>query len=523
MAKIAYILLCHRNSETVIAQARTLVSAGDCLCVHVDGSAPQEIFRQIRDGLADVPGVAFARRVRCGWGEWSLVKATLNALETALGAFPDASHFYTVSGDCMPIKSAAYIRRFLDRNDCDVIENVDFHESDWIKVGLKEERLSYRHWFNERDSKRLFYASLAAQKKLGLNRRAPKDLKMRIGSQWWCLRRRTVERLFEFLRKRRDVVRFFRTTWIPDETFFQTLVPHLVPREEIAPRTLTFLVFSDYGIPVTFHLDHFDLLRTQNKLFARKVSENAIELREKLSDLFVSGEIPDCVTDNGPTLAAYLMHRGRVGRRLAQRMWERGNSIGRGHELFVIVCKKWHVAERFAREFSKFGGPACLGYLFDAEDVALRDLGNLERGREKRTRHRRAFLKLLFEQHDAERLMICLDPSNTETIGDFAGDPCSMRVLEIACEFDEDYLLGHARRVGLGGNELTGESRRHLIDTLAQNIRDESERLRDLDLPHFDRLRQRDSLHENAEAIARFLGIPHYEARSIATDRSLFN
>ena len=24
-------------------------------------------------------------------------------------------------------------------------------------------------------------------------------------------------------------MRFFRTTWIPDETFFQTLVRHLVP------------------------------------------------------------------------------------------------------------------------------------------------------------------------------------------------------------------------------------------------------------------------------------------------------
>ena len=78
-----------------------------------------------------------------------------------------------------------------------------------------------------------------------------------IGSQWWCLRRRTVEMILEFLQQRRDVIRFFSTTWIPDETFFQTLVRHLVPKGEIENRTLTFLMFSDYGMPVTFYNDHY--------------------------------------------------------------------------------------------------------------------------------------------------------------------------------------------------------------------------------------------------------------------------
>ena len=70
-------------------------------------------------------------------------------------------------------------------------------------------------------------------------------------------------------------MRFFRTTWIPDETFFQTLVPHLVPEHEIRRRTLTFLMFTDYGMPVTFYNDHYDLLLSQDFLFARKISPGA--------------------------------------------------------------------------------------------------------------------------------------------------------------------------------------------------------------------------------------------------------
>jgi hypothetical protein len=93
------------------------------------------------------------------------------------------------------------------------------------------------------------------------------------------LRRRTVEWILDFTRMRKDVMRFFKTTWIPDETFFQTLVRHLVPENEIETRTLTFLMFSDYGMPVTFYNDHYELLLSQDFLFARKISPEATDLK----------------------------------------------------------------------------------------------------------------------------------------------------------------------------------------------------------------------------------------------------
>lgn len=48
---------------------------------------------------------------------------------------------YMLSGDCMAVKSAEYIHKFLDENDADFIESFDYFESDWIKTGMKEERL----------------------------------------------------------------------------------------------------------------------------------------------------------------------------------------------------------------------------------------------------------------------------------------------------------------------------------------------------------------------------------------------
>ena len=171
MARIAYILLCHKDPVAIIKQARRLTAAGDCIAIHFDASADAEHFLEIKTALADNPNVTFARkRIRCGWGEWSLVQATLNAVTSAVEAFPRATHFYMLSGDCMAIKSAEYAHRYLDENDVDFVESFDYFESDWIKTGWKEERLIYRHWFNERTQKKRFYGMFELQKRLGLTR-----------------------------------------------------------------------------------------------------------------------------------------------------------------------------------------------------------------------------------------------------------------------------------------------------------------------------------------------------------------
>lgn len=221
MAKIAFILLTHKDPDGIIRQAERLTATGDYVSIHFDARAKPADYNRIRNRLDDNPRVTFARRrLKCGWGEWSLVGASLEAVKAATAAFPDATHFYMLSGDCMQIKTAEYAHALLDRDDVDYIESFDYFTSDWIKTGIKQERLIYRHWFNERNQKWLFYKSMEVQRALGLTRQVPDDLQMMIGSQWWCLRRTTIEAVLDFCAARPDVMRFFKTTWIPDETFF---------------------------------------------------------------------------------------------------------------------------------------------------------------------------------------------------------------------------------------------------------------------------------------------------------------
>ena len=94
MAKIAFILLCHKDPAAIVQQARQLTAAGDYIAIHFDASAPSEAYEQIKDELGSDPNVVFAKkRIKCGWGEWSLVRATLYAIEAAVDEFPRATHF----------------------------------------------------------------------------------------------------------------------------------------------------------------------------------------------------------------------------------------------------------------------------------------------------------------------------------------------------------------------------------------------------------------------------------------------
>ncbi len=523
MTQIAYILLCHKDPEGIIAQAMRLTAAGDCIAIHFDARANIRDYDRIRGALADNPAVAFApQRVKCGWGEWSLVEATLTAVAAAVEAFPGATHFYMLSGDCMPIKTAEYMHAYLGQEDVDFIESFDFFDSGWIKTGIKEERLIYRHWFNERQRKALFYASMQAQKKLGMARKMPSDLRIQIGSQWWCLRRRTVEAVLEFCSKRRDVMRFFRTTWIPDETFFQTVVRHLVPDRDIRSRTLTFLLFTDYGIPVTFYDDHHAMLLAQDFLFARKISTDATRLKAQLGALYAATGCSFETSTEGRRQFEFLTARGRVGRRFAPRFWEAETSIGRERVLMMVTCKKWHVAKRLVERVRSVTSLAAIDYLFNEDATPLPDLGGIQSTLEKRMRHRRALVRMLFDYWQTDRLILCVDPSNTELMQDFFKDRAKVRLLEIDCEFTDDYLIGHAKRVGLAGERTPADTLARLLPTIRYDVKFESDRIRDMNLPGYLRIRQAASVDDNTLPLAEFLDIPVEKAREIAATEYLF-
>jgi hypothetical protein len=167
-------------------------------------------------------------------------------------------------------------------------------------------------------------------------------------------------------------------------------------------------------------------------------------------------------------------------------------------------------------------GLPAVHYLFNEADTELPDLGGIQSTLEKRMRHRRALVRMLFDTWGSDRLAICVDPGSTELIQDFYNDRAEVRLLEIDCAFTDDYLVGHARRVGLAGTQTPEAAMARLLPTIRYDVKFESDRLRDMDLARHLRMRESASAAENAAALVEFLGVSFEMALQIAATDYLF-
>jgi hypothetical protein len=398
--------------------------------------------------------------------------------------------------------TAAFVHAALDRDDADMIESVEFFSADWIKTGFREERVVYRHLFKERRQKRLYCAAFQAQRRPGLKQWLPRELQIRIGSQWRCLRRGTVDAILRFRRARPDVVRFFRHRWIPDATFFQTLVHNLVPGAEIPSRAPTSPMFSDYGMSVTFYNDHHDPMLGQDCFFARKISPQASDLKVRLGRLCSEARRRFEISGKGQRVCDFVTGQDRVGRRVGTRIWEREATLGPDRTLRVVVCKKWHLARRFAGAASRASNLPALGCLFDEEDVALPDLCGIGATLSKRTRHQRAFLRLLPAQPRPE------GPPAWRARADSRPSSCDRSEASASRSGWHGYRAAgrYSRDRGRSSAGPRRDARTAAAARLLPSVRNavvaESEVLRTAGIPGLRRIRDNAAPETNADAIA---------------------
>jgi hypothetical protein len=275
-------------------------------------------------------------------------------------------------------------------------------------------------------------------------------------------------------------------------------------------------------MPVTFYNDQYDLLLAQDYLFARKISPDAKELKDRLGKLYAAKGVQFGISNEGRSLFKFLAGRGRVGRRFAPRFWETESSLGRQRTLLMVTCKKWHVAKRLVERVRQVTNYPAVDYLFNEASTRLPDLGGIQTTLEKRTRHRRALVRMLFDYWQTDVLMICIDPANTDLMQDFYNDKAKVRLLEIQCEFTDDYLIGHAKRVGLAGDRTPPDVTAKLLPTIRYDVKFESDRIRDSGFPGFYRVSESATVDENTVPLAEFLDIPTQKARQIAATEYLF-
>lgn len=288
--KIAFILLCHQNPQRVERVIKNLILLESSICViHWDKKFGESPILYLKEKIKEKDRIFFAKRVRCKWGDWSLVEATINSIEKIIDVNfkPDFVYLLGGNSDYM-IKSYKYLSEFLERNKgVDFIESYDCERFYWVAGGPQNERYEFYHFFNWQTHHNLAKFLFNLQKKFKIKRVMPAGLHPHIGSQWWVLSWDSIIKMREFW-KNKKIVNFFKKTLIPDELFFQTIVRAVSNR--IANKILTLYQFTDYFKPYVFSDRHFCYLLNQPFFFARKIYEKSNILLD-LCDLVWDGTI----------------------------------------------------------------------------------------------------------------------------------------------------------------------------------------------------------------------------------------
>ena len=428
---VGFVMLCHTALNRAAEVVRVWSDAGCPVVIHVDARVPEIEFGAFRRMLADLENISFSKRFRCDWGTWSLVAATQAASEQMLATRPEVRHVYLASGSCLPLRPMRELIDYLAaRPKTDFIESVTTADVGWTVGGLNAERFTLRFPFSWKKRRWLFDRYVGLQRRVGYRRRVPPGIDPHLGSQWWCLTRRTLSAILEDpYREVYDC--YFRRVWIPDESYFQTLARRY--STSIESRSLTLSKFDFEGKPHIFYDDHLQLLRRSDCFMARKIWPQA----NRLYQTFLSGDAGTQVRaepqpgkiDRLFSKAVERRTRGRPGLYMQSRFPRQDHENGKTSAPYSIFHGFSDLFENFDHWLTRAVGGRVHGHLFAparAEFAGGEAVFNgcLTDSAQLRDYNPRAFLTNLIWNTRGERQCFQFGPRDNQAVNWFtATDP----------------------------------------------------------------------------------------------------
>ena len=266
--RLACVVLAHADPIHV----RRLVHALDPFPVflHCDRSTPAPVFEAM---VRDLPSRCTSLpRMATGWAKWENVVAEIEGYRAALRQ-TDASHIALLTGSDYPLRATSDIESLMAAHEGRSF--AEYHPLPYGQWGASGgfDRLRYRHWAYR---KRML--------RLPVPRRLPAGVRFAGGSQLKVLAREHAAAVVAAADAHPELVRFFRRSWVADETFVGTVLstPALVPdwQEQSVPVWLWYIGWdgSRRKSPPWLGMESWDVLRQQatsvearvRPVFARK-------------------------------------------------------------------------------------------------------------------------------------------------------------------------------------------------------------------------------------------------------------
>lgn len=277
--KVAYLILAHKNPSQLQNLISALEDENVCFYIHIDKKSTED-FQPIKSGVSPI---TFIERISVTWGGWTVVEATLALLRAALEHKFDRLHL--LSGQDYPTTSRAAIAKAFD-ND---INYIDYFPLPDDRLGglWRVERFHFIEGLSRfpEGIRNVMNYILEIASKL-YKRKPPTGFSLHGGSTWWSITGACAEVIIKCCDERPDLIRFFRYTKCPDETFFQTIILSSPISKKTSARNMRYIAWQGGSHPTTLTIDFLEQIRAAHCHFARKFEPGVSDaLVEKLNSI----------------------------------------------------------------------------------------------------------------------------------------------------------------------------------------------------------------------------------------------
>jgi hypothetical protein len=263
--RLAHLILVHNNPEQLNRLLNRIVYSNSDVYLHIDKKVPFEQFEYLKS----LPNLYFINnRTAVGWGNYSMVKATLIGMQEILDTQKNYSHINLLSGQDYLLKPISEIEQFFFANcDKSYMQSLSiYHE--WLES--KDRLIKY----NFGDLSIPFkYRIQGIINRILPNRKIPSNMEPYGSSQWLTLTPESINYVLKFLKENPKALRFFKWTWAIDEIIFQTILLNSPFKESIVNDNKRYIKFENNELnPKVLKISDADTLLQSGKFFARKFS-----------------------------------------------------------------------------------------------------------------------------------------------------------------------------------------------------------------------------------------------------------
>lgn len=264
--RIAHLILTYTDPHQTERMIKNMMHQDFDFFVHVDKKFDinPHLF------LKKLPNVYFIdNRVDVKWAGYNTVKATFECIKEIVSKGIEYKYINFLSGQDYPLKSAAVLADFFDKNsDKEFLSYRDI-KNDW-KEGLIRMEKYFLTNYNFKGKNTIENIINFALPK----RKLPYNLHPYGKSMFWMLSPEAAMYVVNKVENDKKLINFFSLCWGSDEFVFQTILLNSAYKDKIVNENFRYIDWSLGGAnPKVLDESDFEAIEKSNMFFARKVNE----------------------------------------------------------------------------------------------------------------------------------------------------------------------------------------------------------------------------------------------------------